>query len=72
MTRNALEDDLMINMGEPLILAIGTFVGFVSIVLASPSGYERVSNVDGREYIISRWTGRVSACNSNADVRKYR
>jgi hypothetical protein len=62
----------MMNIGKPLILAIGTLVGLVSVALANRAGYERVPNVDGREYSVNRWTGRVSVIDREDDSRKPR
>jgi hypothetical protein len=60
----------MMNMGKPLILAIGTLVGLASVALANRRGYERVPNVDGRECVVNRWTGRVSVVDRETDSRK--
>ena len=57
----------MMNIGKPLILSIGTLVGLVSIVLSNRPGYERIPNVDGREYAVNRWTGRVSVIDRETD-----
>lgn len=57
----------MLNIGKPLIMAIGAAIGLVSIALASRLVLQRIPNVDGREYIINRWTGRVSVCHSSTD-----
>jgi len=54
------------------MLAIGTLVGLVLLGLASRLGYERIPNVDGREYIVNRWTGRVSACETDINGQKPR
>lgn len=62
----------MMNVGKPLILAIGMLVGLVSIALANRPGYEQVPNVDGREYAINRWTGRVAVCDIDIHARKPR
>jgi hypothetical protein len=64
------EDDLMMNIGKPLVLAIGTLVGFASIALAAHRGFERVPDVDGREYVVNRWTGRISVIDTDTDGRK--
>jgi hypothetical protein len=61
----------MMSIGKPLILSIGTLVGLVSIVLANRRGYERVPNIDGREYIVNKWTGRVSVIDRETDSRKH-
>ncbi|MFA4953829.1 MAG: hypothetical protein WC641_00790 [Patescibacteria group bacterium] len=60
----------MMNIGKPLMLAIGTLVGLVSIALANRPGYERVPNVDGREYTVNRWTGRVSVIDTDFNTPK--
>ncbi|HWQ22127.1 MAG TPA: hypothetical protein VN478_05325 [Clostridia bacterium] len=62
----------MMNIGKPLILAIGTLVGLVSIVLSNRPGYERIPDVDGREYAVNRWTGKVSVVDSDVDSRRPR
>jgi hypothetical protein len=62
----------MMSIGKPLILAIGTLVGLVSVALANRSGYEQVPNVDGREYVVNRWTGRVSVIDRETSSRKPR
>lgn len=62
----------MMNIGRPLMLAIGTLVGFASIALAARPGFERVPNVDGRECVINRWTGRVSVISTDTSSRKPR
>lgn len=62
----------MMNIGKPLILSIGTLVGLVLIVLSNRLGYERVPNVDGREYAINRWTGRVAVIDRKTDGAKAR
>jgi len=67
-----LEDDLMVNMGKPLILAIGALVALASIALACRPGYEVVPNVDGREYVVNRWTGRVYVCDPGIDNQPRR
>ena len=54
------------------MLAIGTLVGLVLLGLASRLGYERIPNVDGREYIVNRWTGRVSVCDTDINGQKSR
>jgi hypothetical protein len=61
----------MMSMGRPLILAIGTLVGLVCVVLANRTGYEQVPNVDGREYIVNTWTGRVSVVDTEAGSWKH-
>jgi hypothetical protein len=62
----------MMSIGKPLILAIGTLVGLVSIALADRSVYEQVPSVDGREYSVNRWTGRVSVIDRETSSRKSR
>jgi hypothetical protein len=62
----------MMNIGKPLMLAIGTLVGLVSVAVANRPGHERIPNVDGREYIVNRWTGRVSVCNTDINGQKPR
>jgi len=61
----------MMSIGKPLILAIGTLVGLISVVLANRTGNEQVPNVDGREYVLSKWTGRVSVIDTEAGSRKH-
>ncbi|MHB8071514.1 MAG: hypothetical protein ACYDH4_07910 [Candidatus Cryosericum sp.] len=60
----------MLSISKPLIMAIGAAIGLVSIALASRTALQRVPNVDGREYVINRWTGRVSVYNSSAEEHK--
>jgi hypothetical protein len=62
----------MMNIGKPLILSIGTLVGLVSIVLTNRPARERIPNVDGRECIVNRWTGRVSVIDASTASRKPR
>lgn len=62
----------MMNIGKPLILSIGTLVGLVLIILSNRPGYERVPNVDGREYAINRWTGRIAVIDRETDGAKAR
>ncbi|MCX6084797.1 MAG: hypothetical protein NT102_07550 [Caldiserica bacterium] len=62
----------MMNIGKPLMLAIGTLVELVSVAMANRPGYERIPNVDGRECVVNRWTGRVSLCDKNINGRKSR
>jgi len=57
----------MVNMGKPLILAIGALAALAFIVLACRPGFEVVPNVDGRAYMISRWTGRVHVWDPDID-----
>jgi hypothetical protein len=64
------EVEVVLSMSKPLILAIGAAIGLVSIALASRTALQRVPNVDGREYVINRWTGRVSIYTSSAEDRK--
>ena len=54
------------------MLAIGTLVGLVSVAVANRPGHERIPNVDGREYIVNRWTGRVSVCDTDINGQKPR
>lgn len=66
------EDDCMMNIGKPLILVIGIAAVIVSVALINHPRYERIPNVDGREYVINRWTGRVAVCDASARTVKPR
>ena len=59
----------MVNMGKPLIVAFGALVVLASIVLACRPAVQLLPDVDGREYMIDRWTGRLLARDPAADHR---
>ena len=62
----------MVNMGKPLILAFGALVVLASIVLACCPVVQVLPDVDGREYVVDRWTGRLSARHPAAYSRSDR
>ena len=62
----------MVNMGKPLILAFGALVVLASIVLACRPTIQVLPDMDGREYVVDPWTGRLSAFAPAADTRLHR
>jgi hypothetical protein len=62
----------MVNMGKPLILALGALVVLASIVLACRPAVQVLPDMDGREYAVDPWTGRLSARDPAADSRLSR
>ena len=50
----------MANMSKSLMLALGVIVSAAAVIIAGCLRCEAIPIGDGREYILDRWTGKVS------------